>query len=189
MNQARQRPKPIFRLHPPARGSLRPRPRYRAERSTSSKVLSITGTLPMRCGVIAQRGRPRRRPRRHGSGAAGGRAFELPNPRIAGDFVGGGAVVFVVKTILQTSSQSPRVETAADAYGVMLMTRISGDARAWEISVANRRAPLIPDRNPLDHPETRDCVTVIEAMAGSAPTRPLLDQADWAALKSICSSS
>jgi hypothetical protein len=41
----------------------------------------------------------------------------------------------------------------------------------------------------LDHPETRDRVTVIEAMAGSAPTRPLLDQADWAALKSICSSS
>ena len=29
---------------------------------------------------------------------------------------------------------------------------------------------------------------MIEAMAGSAPTRPLLDQAEWAALKRICSS-
>ena len=38
----------------------------------------------------------------------------------------------------------------------------------------------------LDHPETRDRVAAIEAVAGSAPSRPLLDQAEWAALKNIC---
>ena len=108
---------------------------------------------------------------------------------LLGDFVGGGAVVFAAKTILQTS-YSREVETAADAYGVMLMTRIGGDARALgrfllRIAGTTHPGPKIL----LDHPETRDRVTVIEAMAGSAPTRPLLDQADWAALKSICSSS
>jgi hypothetical protein len=72
----------------------------------------------------------------------------------------------------------------------MLMTRISGDARALgrfllRIAGTTHPGPKIL----LDHPETRDRVTMIEEMAGSAPTRPLLDQADWAALKSICSSS
>lgn len=108
---------------------------------------------------------------------------------LLGDFVGGGAVVFAAKIILQTS-YSREVETAADAYGVMLMTRINGDARALgrfllRIAGTTHPGPKIL----LDHPETRDRITVIEAMAGSAPTRPLLDQADWAALKSICSST
>ncbi|MGZ5843627.1 MAG: M48 family metallopeptidase [Xanthobacteraceae bacterium] len=108
---------------------------------------------------------------------------------LLGDFVGGGAVVFAAKTILQTR-YSRDVENAADAYGVMLMTRISGDARALgrfllRIAGTTHPGPKIL----LDHPETRDRVTMIEGMAGSAPTRPLLDQADWAALKSICSSS
>jgi Zn-dependent protease with chaperone function len=108
---------------------------------------------------------------------------------LLGDFVGGGAVVFAAKTILQTS-YSREVETAADAYGVMLMTGISGDARALgrfllRIAGTTHPGPKIL----LDHPETRDRVTAIEGMAGSAPRRALLDQADWAALKSICSSS
>ena len=48
---------------------------------------------------------------------------------LLGDFVGGGAVVFAAKTILQTS-YTRDVETAADAYGVTLMTKIGGDPRA-----------------------------------------------------------
>jgi Zn-dependent protease with chaperone function len=108
---------------------------------------------------------------------------------LLGDFVGGGAVVIAAKTILQTS-YSREVETAADAYGVLLMARINADARALgrflsRIAGTTHPGPKIL----LDHPETRDRVAVIEAMSGSAPTRPPLDQADWAALKTICSSS
>jgi predicted Zn-dependent protease len=103
-----------------------------------------------------------------------------------GDFVGGGAVVFAAKTILQTS-YGREVETAADAYGVALMTRIGGDPRALgtillRIAGTTHPGPKIL----LDHPETRDRIAAIEAMAGSGPTRPLLIPSEWAALKTIC---
>ena len=108
---------------------------------------------------------------------------------LLGDFVGGGAVVFAAKTILQTS-YSRDVETAADNYGVVLMNRIGGDARALgkfllRIAGTTHPGPKIL----LDHPETSDRAAVIERMAGSAPTRPLLDGAEWAALKHICAGS
>jgi predicted Zn-dependent protease len=106
-----------------------------------------------------------------------------------GDFVGGGAVVFAAKTILQTS-YGREVETAADAYGVALMTRIGGDPRALgtillRIAGTTHPGPKIL----LDHPETRDRIAAIEAMAGSGLRRPLLDPSEWAALKTICSGS
>jgi peptidase M48-like protein len=103
-----------------------------------------------------------------------------------GDFVGGGAVVFAAKTILQTS-YGREVETAADAYGTALMTRIGGDPRALgtvlqRIAGTTHPGPKIL----LDHPETRDRITAIEAMAKSGPRRQLLDPSEWAALKNIC---
>ena len=106
-----------------------------------------------------------------------------------GDFVGGGAVVFAAKTILQTS-YGREVETAADAYGTALMTRIGGDPRALgtillRIAGTTHPGPKIL----LDHPETRDRVAAIEAMAKSGPRRRLLDAPEWAALKTICSGS
>jgi Zn-dependent protease with chaperone function len=106
---------------------------------------------------------------------------------LLGDFVGGGAVVFAAKTLLQTS-YSRKVEAAADGYGVTLMTKIGGDPRALgtiltRIAGSTHSGPKIL----ADHPETRERVAAIEAMAGSGPRRPLLDQAEWAALKAICS--
>lgn len=108
---------------------------------------------------------------------------------LLGDFVGGGAVVFAAKTILQTS-YSREVESAADAYGVALMKKIGGDPRALgtillRIAGTNHPGPKLL----LDHPETKDRVAAINAMAGSAPTRPLLEPGEWAALKRICSES
>ncbi len=38
----------------------------------------------------------------------------------------------------------------------------------------------------LDHPETKDRIIAINAVAVSGPTTPLLDAADWSALKQIC---
>ncbi len=108
---------------------------------------------------------------------------------LLGDFVGGGAVVFAAKTILQTS-YTRNVEAAADAYGVALIAKIDGDARALgkillRIAGTTHPGPKIL----LDHPDTRDRVAAIEAMTASAPTRPLLERGEWAALKAICSGS
>jgi Zn-dependent protease with chaperone function len=108
---------------------------------------------------------------------------------LLGDFVGGGAVVFAAKTILQTS-YSRDVEMAADAYGVALMSKVGGDPRALgklllRIEGTTHPGPKIL----LDHPEARERGALIEAMAKPSPTRPLLAPAEWAALKSVCSRS
>jgi Zn-dependent protease with chaperone function len=106
---------------------------------------------------------------------------------LLGDFVGGGAVIFAAKTILQTS-YSREVEAAADGYGVTLMSKIGGDARALGTLLTRVAGTTHPGPKILaDHPATRDRVAAIEAMAASGPIRPLLDQKEWAALKVICS--
>jgi Zn-dependent protease with chaperone function len=105
---------------------------------------------------------------------------------LLGDFVGGGAVVFAGKTILQTG-YSRNVEAAADAYGVTLMSKIGGDPRALASMLTRIAGTTHPGPKILsDHPETRDRVAAIEALAASGARRPLLDQSEWAALKRIC---
>jgi Zn-dependent protease with chaperone function len=105
---------------------------------------------------------------------------------LLGDFVGGGAVVFAGKTILQTT-YSRNVEAAADGYGVTLMAKIGGDPRALASILTRIAGGTHPGPKILaDHPETRDRVTAIEAMATSGKRAALLDQSQWAALKRIC---
>jgi Zn-dependent protease with chaperone function len=105
---------------------------------------------------------------------------------LLGDFVGGGAVVFAAKIILQTS-YSRAAESAADEYGVALIDKIGGDPRGLgrllsQIAGTTHPGPKLL----LDHPETGDRVAQIEKMASSAPRRALLEQSEWAALKTIC---
>jgi Zn-dependent protease with chaperone function len=114
---------------------------------------------------------------------AGGLSFLFG--MLLGDFVGGGAVVFVAKTVLQ-SRYSRAVETAADAYSVDLMIRVAGDPHALAVILkriageANGWSKLL-----LDHPETKQRVAAIEQAPRGTP-QPLLDSAQWAALKGIC---
>jgi Zn-dependent protease with chaperone function len=106
---------------------------------------------------------------------------------LLGDFVGGGAVVLAAKTILKTS-YSRDVEASADGYSVRLMRDIGGDARALGRVLSRIDGGIHPGPRILrDHPETRDRVAAIEAMAGAGATKPLLDKSEWAALKTICS--
>jgi Zn-dependent protease with chaperone function len=103
-----------------------------------------------------------------------------------GDFVGGGAVVIAAKTVLK-SSYSRRVEGAADAYSVALMQRAGGDPRALGTMLAR----IVVDKEHglailRDHPETKDRIAAIDAMAGNIPSAPILDVAEWSALKQIC---
>jgi Zn-dependent protease with chaperone function len=104
-----------------------------------------------------------------------------------GDFVGGGAVVIAARTVLK-SSYSRRVEAAADAYSVDLMAKAGGDPHALGAILAR----IVADKDHgikilLDHPETRDRIAAIDAVAVTGATAPLLDTADWSALKQICS--
>jgi Zn-dependent protease with chaperone function len=105
---------------------------------------------------------------------------------LLGDFIGGGAVVVAAKTLLRTS-YSREVEAAADGYAVVLMTKIGGDPRALATILSRIAGGTHAEPKILaSHPETRDRIVAIEAMARSAPRRPLLNQTDWAALKAIC---
>jgi Zn-dependent protease with chaperone function len=109
---------------------------------------------------------------------------------LLGDFVGGGAVMLAARNILQTS-YSREVEAAADRYGVTLMTKVGGDPRALGTILTRIAGTTHPGPKMLaDHPDTRSRVAAIEAMAASGqgrPGMPLLDQKEWAALKTICS--
>ncbi|HTP91609.1 MAG TPA: M48 family metallopeptidase [Xanthobacteraceae bacterium] len=103
-----------------------------------------------------------------------------------GDFVGGGAVVIAAKTVLR-SSYSRRVEGAADAYSVALMSKAGGDPRALGVILAR----IVTDDDEgikilSDHPDTKDRINAINAAEAPAGTTPLLDAADWSALKQIC---
>jgi Zn-dependent protease with chaperone function len=106
-----------------------------------------------------------------------------------GDFVGGGGVVIAAKTVVR-SSYSRRVEAAADVYSVGVMQKAGGDPRALAVILARVTADKDEGIKILaDHPDTKDRVIAIDAMAPAGASTPLLGAADWAALKQICASS
>ena len=106
---------------------------------------------------------------------------------LLGDFVGGSAVVIGARAVLQ-SSYSRDVESAADRYGVELMARAGGDPRALGAVLTRIAGAIHPGMVILsDHPDTKARVAVINELAASrAPTQPLLEPSEWAALKRIC---
>jgi Zn-dependent protease with chaperone function len=104
-----------------------------------------------------------------------------------GDFVGGGAVVLAARTILE-SAYSRNVENAADRYGVAVMLRLGADARALG-RFLQRIAGDTSDGFSilLDHPTAKERAAAINAIAPPQSRGvPLLDAAEWAALKRIC---
>jgi Zn-dependent protease with chaperone function len=108
---------------------------------------------------------------------------------LLGDFVGGGAVIIAAKTILQTS-YSRDVETSADAYAVDLMKAMDADPRALG-TILTRIAGSSHGHLKLllDHPETKERVSAINARAGTGTIQPVLAPSEWADMKRICSES
>ena len=108
---------------------------------------------------------------------------------LLGDFTGGGVVVIAARTVVQ-SAYSREVEAAADRYGVSLMAQASAATPRALGAILDRIAGAIEPGSKilLDHPETKDRIAAINAAADAAPSRimPLLDAAEWAALKRIC---
>ena len=107
---------------------------------------------------------------------------------VLGDFVGGGAVIIAARIILQMS-HSREAEAAADLYAVELIAKAGGNPRALG-AILNR---IAGSRDPnlkilLNHPITRERVALIERVSAASPATavPLLDAAEWAALKRIC---
>lgn len=106
---------------------------------------------------------------------------------LLGDFVGGGAVVIAARTVLQ-SSYSRDVETSADAYSVLLMTKLEADPRALGTILGRIAGDKESGATILqDHPDTQERRATINAAARPGPTKPLLDTAEWSALKRLCS--
>ena len=105
---------------------------------------------------------------------------------LLGDFVGGGAVVFGAKTILQ-SSYSRETETAADIYGADLMNRAGGNTHAMATMLNKIGGATEPGMKILlDHPETEARVAAINKLAANRPPTAFLDANEWAALKQMC---
>ena len=74
---------------------------------------------------------------------------------LLGDFVGGSAVVIGARAVLQ-SSYSREVESAADRYGVDLMSRAGGDPRALGVVLDRIAGAIHPGMEILrDHPDTK----------------------------------
>jgi Zn-dependent protease with chaperone function len=115
---------------------------------------------------------------------AGGLSFLFG--MLLGDFVGGGAVVFAAKSVLQ-SSYSREAEAAADAYGAALMNKAGGNARALASMLDKIGGATEPGMKILlDHPETKARIAAINRLAAERPAAPMLDPGEWAALKRIC---
>jgi len=105
---------------------------------------------------------------------------------LLGDFVGGGAVVIGARAVLQ-SSYSRDVEAAADRYGVDLMARAGGDPRALGTVLTRIAGAIHPGMEILrDHPDTKSRIAMINILAAATPPQPLLEPAEWRALKRIC---
>jgi Zn-dependent protease with chaperone function len=108
---------------------------------------------------------------------------------LLGDFVGGGAIVFAAKSVLQ-SSYTREAETAADAYGTDLMNKAGGDAHGLATMLEKVGGATEPGMTILmDHPETKARVAAIKKAAAPVSPKPFLDASEWAALKSICAGS
>jgi Zn-dependent protease with chaperone function len=105
---------------------------------------------------------------------------------LLGDFVGGGAVVFAAKTLLQ-SSYSREAEEAADVYGTVLMNKAGGDAHALATMLDKIGGATEPGmKSLLDHPETKARVAAINKLAATRPPLAFLETSEWMALKQIC---
>jgi Zn-dependent protease with chaperone function len=114
---------------------------------------------------------------------------------LIGDFSGGGVAVMAMRTVLQ-SSYSRETEAAADGYGAALLGRLGRDPRALGailFRIAGTPGPMA--KILLDHPEAQERAAAIEALAGpragirDGTDTPLLDAAEWAALKRICAAA
>lgn len=110
---------------------------------------------------------------------------------ILGDFAGGSAVVVAAEYTLN-ASYTREAETAADEYALAMLKASETDAGALatffdSLSSLEKRTPSLPVYL-SSHPETTARADAARAFARTQGyTSPILTDAEWKALKSICS--
>jgi Zn-dependent protease with chaperone function len=107
---------------------------------------------------------------------------------LLGDFVGGAAVVVAAQSLLK-ARYSREQEAAADDFAVRTLQELNANPRA--LATFLDRVAHRPDRGGLSillgHPSVPERVARINAMApAQRGGEPLLDAAEWQALKRIC---
>ena len=97
-----------------------------------------------------------------------------------------GAVVVAARTLLNLN-YSREVERAADRYSVILMSQANADPHALAAILSRIAVNTRPQVRLLrNHPDTGERVAAIKAIRVPPARQPLIDDAEWAALKRIC---
>jgi len=115
---------------------------------------------------------------------AGGSSFLLG--LLFGDVTGGGTLVLLGRTLLD-SSHSRQAETAADDFAAEVMARRGRSLQPMG-NLLTRLGAGDPGRFSFlrSHPVTSERVARLEARSPGREEEPLLTPAEWAALKGIC---
>jgi Zn-dependent protease with chaperone function len=139
----------------------------------------VAGVLAHEMGHVANRDAMR------GIIHAGGISFLVGT--LLGDFTGAGALVIGTKFLLG-NRYSRQNETDADSFAIDVMTKAGGDVKA--LAGFLKRVASQPGERQLElllsHPVTDDRVAAIESRAPAGRRTPILDDAEWQALKRIC---
>ncbi len=106
---------------------------------------------------------------------------------ILGDFVGGAAVVVAAQMLLK-AAYSRQQEAAADDFAVRTLQELDADPRALATFLDRVARNARPSSIFLGHPSVPERVARINAIALKPERdRPLLSDAEWDALRRICS--
>ena len=139
----------------------------------------LAGVLSHELGHVARRDGLRRLIREGGTSFLIGLLF--------GDVTGSGAVLMAGRFVLG-AAHSRAAEDGADAFAVNVMHRLGRPAAPMGELLQRITGPE-HDAVPSilrDHPLTPDRKTMLEANDSPATAKPLLDAAEWQALKRIC---
>ncbi len=108
---------------------------------------------------------------------------------VLGDFTGGGALVVGTQALTE-SAYSREAETRADAFAVDLMSRAganpSGLAAFFRRIAKDEGNSSSALQLLSSHPLTPDRIRMLESAGAPAANRPILDNDQWRALKTIC---
>lgn len=166
----------------------------------------IAGVLAHEIGHVAHRDGTRH------ALAAGGTSLVLGF--VIGDFVGGAAAIAIAQAASE-ASYSREAERDADMYAVGLMKSLGADAKAVGTLLTRLTArdhedgKAAEDKEKKDqtdkpgakdgggsimdwlssHPQTAERQAAIDKAAGDGPTTPVMDAADYLALRRVCGPS
>jgi Zn-dependent protease with chaperone function len=138
----------------------------------------LAGVLAHEFGHVSHRDGIRRLIRDGGTGFLVGLLF--------GDISGAGAALFAARTLL-SAAYSRDIEAGADSFAIAVMHRLGRPTAPLGDLLLRIAGPDEPALSLLqDHPLTPDRARRLEEENASPTGPPLLDPAEWQALRTIC---